>query len=122
MRTYWLFGALVLVALLGALHIYGTVHFFYWKYDNFDILMHLLGGAAMGVIAIALFGPEWSPWRYLALATFASVGWEVFETTTGIAVFPGVNYAWDTAHDLLNDAVGAALVYVIARFTVWRSA
>lgn len=122
MRLRWLLFALILVALLATLHLWAIHDFLYWRYRWFDTPMHLLGGAAIGAIAVALIGPAWHPWRYLAFIAVAAIGWEVFEAAAGIAVLPGVDYVWDTAHDILNDVFGATLIYAIARFTVWRPA
>lgn len=120
MRLTWLLAALLLVSVLAGVHIYAIEHFLYWRYRWFDTPMHLLGGAAIGTFTIALLGPVWRPWHYLAVAATAFVGWEVFEAVAGISVLPGVDYTWDTAHDILNDVFGATLVYAVARFTVWK--
>jgi hypothetical protein len=120
MRFHWLLATFVLALLLAALHFWGLVHFWYWKYDLFDIVMHLLGGAVVGAFSVALLG-KFRPYTYLALIILVAFSWEFFEYKVGIAVPPGVNYAWDTAHDVLNDALGAIVVYAVARYTVWRS-
>ena len=121
MRLRWLIYALCIAGLLAAVHWYATEHFLYWRFRWFDTPMHLLGGATIGTLAVAVLG-RFRPWLYLSLIVLAAVGWELFESAAGIAVLPGVDYGWDTAHDLLNDALGGIAVYAIARFTVWRSA
>jgi hypothetical protein len=120
MRLTWLLLALVLALVLAGVHIYAVEHFLYWKYRWFDTPMHMLGGAAIGTFTVALIGPVWRPWHYLAAVAIVFIGWEVFEAAAGIAVLPGVNYTWDTAHDILNDVLGATAVYIIARFTAWK--
>lgn len=121
MRLTWLLSALALSALLAAAHIYGVEHFLYWKYRWFDTPMHMLGGAAIGTFAIALIGPVWRPWTYLGVIAVVAFGWELFEALAGISVLPGVDYTWDTAHDILNDVIGATAVYAVARFTAWKT-
>lgn len=120
MQFRWLLAALFLTGLLAALHFWALADFLYWKYRWFDTPMHLLGGIAIGTSTVALL-PSYRPLSYLAIIAVAAVSWELFEYFAGIAVFPGVNYQWDTAHDLLNDAIGATLVYGVARYTLWRT-
>lgn len=120
MNLRWLLAALVSAIILAVLHIWAIVNFEYWKYRWFDTPMHILGGATIGLIAIGILGSRWQPWRYLLLIALAAFAWELFEAVAGIAVVPGVDYVWDTAHDVLNDAIGAVAVYFIARHTVWK--
>ncbi len=44
----------------------------------------------------------------------------MFETIARTGEVIGNNYVWDTALDILDDAIGAVLVYVVARFTIWK--
>jgi hypothetical protein len=120
MRLTWLFATLAGTVLLAVLHFWALADFWYWKYDFFDILMHLLGGAVVGAFSVVLLW-KFRPFAYMALIILVAFSWEYFEYKVGIAVPPGVNYAWDTAHDVLNDAIGAIFVYAVARYTIWRS-
>lgn len=118
MRKYWLFGALFLSIIFLSLHLEALANFWYWKYDWFDIPMHMLGGATLGVFIVALSHRP-RPLTYLFIVAFIIIGWEVMEYVTGITRNePG--YVLDTSHDLLNGTLGATLSYVIARFTIWR--
>jgi len=117
MPSRWLIAALIAVSLLAGLHFWALADFWYWKYRWFDTPMHILGGAAIGIFAVSLLR-SYRPFFYLAIILAASLGWELFEYSAGVTR-PGIDYDWDTAHDLLNDAIGAILVYVIARFTLW---
>ncbi len=120
MRLPWLLTALVASAVLAGLHFNALAHFWYWKYRWLDTPMHLLGGAVLAIFAVALLR-SFRPFTFLALMALAAVGWEVFEYVFGISTGQP-NYLLDTVHDILNDAIGASFVYVVARFTVWRSA
>ncbi|HVW71842.1 MAG TPA: hypothetical protein VHB93_01670 [Candidatus Paceibacterota bacterium] len=120
MNLRWLLAALASAAVLAALHIWAIMHFIYWKYRWFDTPMHMLGGATIGLIAIGLLGNRWQPWRYLALIALAAFGWELFEYVFGITGVTATYYVWDTAHDVLNDVIGAVAVYFVARHTVWK--
>jgi hypothetical protein len=117
----WLVAALFLTAALAALHVTAIIHFWYWEYRWFDTPMHVLGGMAIGATAIGIMGRPFRPLLYIGIVSFAFLGWELFEEMEGIAVTPGLDYTWDSAHDLLNDAIGAALSYLAARTTIWRS-
>jgi hypothetical protein len=120
MRLTPLLVALFLAALLACAHIYAVEHYLYWEYRWFDIPMHMLGGATLGCLALGLFG-KYRPIGYLLFIAAAAAAWEGFEYIFGITGVSANNYVWDTAHDVLNDAVGAAFVYVVARYTVWRT-
>lgn len=118
MRLYWFFGALFLSLLLTSLNFIALENFWYWKFPWFDILMHILGGLTLGSFMIALF-PRHRPILYMGALTVFFIGWEIIEYVGGITTHEA-NYVFDTAHDLLNDAIGSIVVYMIARFSLWR--
>jgi hypothetical protein len=121
MRIRWLIAALVAALALVTLHVLALTNYWYWTYRWFDTPMHLLGGATIGLFAVSLLH-TFRPFSFLALVILAFVLWEVFEATFGVTlVSPGASYFWDTTHDLLNDTIGATLVYTFARYTLWRS-
>lgn len=120
MRIRWLIAALVLSALLSVLNIVALDNFWFWRFRWFDTPMHILGGAALGAFAIGL-ARTYRPLTYLGLLALAYIGWEVFEYVFGLSANQP-HYALDTAHDLMNDAVGGLITFFIARFTLWRSA
>lgn len=118
MRMYWFGTALILSALLATLHLWAFEEFLYWRYVWFDILMHFLGGLALGVF-LAAFLNAWRPMLFLVACTAILTGWELFEYLLG---FPReANYVFDTALDLLMGTLGMLLAYGVARFTLWRS-
>lgn len=80
--------------------------------------MHLLGGFALASLLVA-FLFRFRPYHFLIGMVIVAIGWEVFEYLLGLPQ-PG-DYVWDTAHDLLNDTIGASLAYILARFTIWHS-
>ena len=119
MRLSWLLAALVLCAILAGLHIYGLAHFWYWRYRWFDTPMHILAGVITGVLIVSYF-KSFRPITFLVIVAVVALGWELFEYIFKISTGQP-NYIWDTSHDILNDALGAIAVYIVARFTVWRS-
>lgn len=118
MRLRWLLGALVLSGVLLGLHLVALERFWYWQYPVFDILMHVLGGAALAAFGVALV-PRQRPLVFLLAMIVVFVGWEVIEYVGGVTRVES-NYVFDTAHDLLNDALGAIAAYALARYTIWR--
>ncbi|MFZ1987770.1 MAG: hypothetical protein WAV21_01915 [Minisyncoccia bacterium] len=119
MYLRWLLAALFASSLLAGLHMWALTDFIYWRYRWFDTVMHLLGGITIGIFAVALLR-SYRPFAFVLVVATIAIAWEIFEASIGIAVFPGVNYTWDTAHDILNDTLGAVLVYIVARYTLWR--
>ena len=118
MRFAWFLVALLLSFTLAVLQQWAVADHLYWRYEWFDVLMHFLGGLTIASILIALlskFRPAW--FGLLLVGVF--IGWEVFEYVFGIP--RESNYVFDTALDFLMDALGALAVYVVARYTLWRS-
>lgn len=98
----------------------------YNRWPNIDIPMHLAGGFAMGLLAIALHdnsrarGPWWE--RALFVVGFVAliaIFWEFYEFTVD-AVFiaarggiPSQLSLVDTLGDLLNGLIGATACYFV---------
>ncbi len=119
MRLYWFLLALFSCAILALVHNVATAESLYWTYRWLDVPMHLLGGFGMASLLIA-FLFRYRP-VYLLLGMVAiSVGWEVFEVLIGTP--QSADYVFDTAKDLLNNAIGGSVAYVLARYTIWHSA
>ena len=119
MRLFWLLAALVLASLLAYFQYVALEHFLYWRYLWLDTFMHFLGGLTVSTFLIALLD------RHRAIVFLAGMfaiaaGWELFEL--GINAEREANFGFDTSLDLLMDAIGMSLGYLIARYTLWRSA
>lgn len=118
--TAALIGLLLIAGAVFVLNDIAQTHFLYWRLWWFDIMMHFLGGVAVGGLTVWLalrVRPLISP-KALALLTLASilvigVGWEVFEYATGM--FDGVdNIVGDTVLDIIMDIIGAFTMYACA--------
>ena len=118
MRLYWFLLALVACLVLAVTHYVALTEYLYWTYRWLDVPMHLLGGFALGSLLIA-FLFRFRPGYYLVGMVLVAVGWEVFEALLGLP--QPTDYVFDTASDVLNDAIGASIAYVLARITIWRS-
>ena len=119
MRLYWFFAALIGALVLAFVHIWALDNFLYWQYRWLDTPMHLLGGITIAIFVIALLH-SFRPLYFITIVIAVFVAWELFEAWLGINAPSGMSYAFDTAHDLANDGIGAAIVYVLARFSIWK--
>jgi hypothetical protein len=117
MRLAWLFAAFLLAALLASVHVFALDHFWYWYFPWLDVPVHLLGGLFMGTAVIGVLG-QYRPRTFLVVVMLGAVGWELFEL--GINFTRELNFVFDTALDLLMDAIGITLSYAVARLTIWR--
>lgn len=117
---------LVLVASVSALHAVGMRRFWYWHYPWFDVVLHLLGGLAVGLGSLWLASvlgllpmERWSSLAGLVTALVAAgvVGgaWEAYESWVGLVLVGQAGYVEDTVTDLGVDLVGAAAVPLAAR-------
>lgn len=119
MRLRWLLIALGLSLVLLGMHLYAIEHYLYWYYRWLDTPMHILAGAMMGAAVVGVL-LRFRPYAYIAAIIVGALGWEYFEYIFKISTGQP-DYVWDTIHDILNDVLGATVMYIIARFTVWRS-
>lgn len=118
MRILWLSVAFILSSILAILQYFAVYNYLYWRFVWFDVPMHFLGGATIAAFLVALL-MHFRPRLFVVGVVIISLGWEGFELLSG---FPREsNFVFDTSLDLLMDALGAIVVYVIARKTVWRS-
>lgn len=118
MRLRWLLAAALLCLMLTYLHTEAMLHFLYWRYEWFDILMHFLGGLAIGVFLIGFFVTRQRT-RLIGAFFLLMIAWELFEYVFGLP--REANYALDTALDIVMDTLGGAVAYAIASATLWRT-
>lgn len=118
MRSYWFFLALFASCILALIHNVASVGYLYWTYRWLDIPVHILGGFALGCFLVAaLFRHRLG--LYVAGIVVVTVGWEVFEVLIGMP--RPTDYLVDTVSDVANGALGAAVAYLFARLSIWRS-
>ncbi|HFC10709.1 MAG TPA: hypothetical protein ENJ75_00715 [Candidatus Kaiserbacteria bacterium] len=118
MRLRLLIAALIFATILALLEWLALADFLYWRYVWFDTVMHFVGGLSLGTFIVALL-PRFRPVFYIVAVAVLVVGWEVFEAVIGTP--RAQNFFFDTSVDLLMDAIGATVAYVLARNTLWRS-
>ncbi len=113
MRTF------IFIALLsGALalgHIGGARFEWYLDFWWFDIVMHILGGAVVGGLCVALYVRMISQVSVrgallvsVTAAVVIGVGWEIFEWYFDLIYT--VHYVTDTVTDLVMDMVGGLFI------------
>jgi hypothetical protein len=119
MRLRWLLTTLVLATILAGVHVWAQLNFIYWKVRWFDTPMHVLGGITLATFFVALIYLPPRPKLLVTLLGATFIGWEVFEFLAKLPQPAG--YLLDTIHDMVNDSIGATLVFLIARDTLWRS-
>ena len=120
MNIKWLLSALVLACALAIAHRYALAHFLYWEYRWIDIPMHMLGGVVIATFSIGLLG-TYRPYLLLAVIASVFIGWEIFEYIAKISTGQP-DYVFDTAHDIVNDFIGATVAFLVAKKSLWHSA
>jgi len=110
---------LFFILIIATLHALATYFSWYWSIWWFDILMHFLGGAWIGLVSIWFFffsnrvEHTLKNKKNIILTAVISVSligllWEVFEfSLSKLIVFNELNSIIDTATDLFVDILGA---------------
>ena len=119
-----LYIALALVILLAVVHFTADFFHLYWALWWFDNLSHFLAGFSLGFFSLAifyesnLFGDKlsFSKAVFISFISVMMLGgvWEIFEYVNGLTQSTE-KYSLDVIHDLLSDALGAILAFLIAK-------
>ena len=114
-RMQALLFALFAASLMVVLHDVGTERAWYWTYQWFDIIMHLLGGFSLGLLAALLYGGvRRSVLFALVTVLVLIIGWELFEVLFVGTEVGDTWYGVKTMKDVvvgLGSAYAAVLVY-----------
>lgn len=117
MRITLLFA--LTLALIAVLYVVGYQYSLLWRFWWYDIILHTLGGLAIGLFVARcniFFGTTRHVLPACMSALVIGAGWEVFEVYTGLPESVFLSYAVDTAKDMLMDVTGALMgVYVATR-------
>ena len=109
---------LVAIALLVlCLHVVAVYFYLYWSIDEFDSVMHFLGGALVALFFVYLYfvSGAFVPKRkgvanYILISllglVFVGVSWEIYELLYGLTYVTWADYASDTALDFVMDTLG----------------
>jgi hypothetical protein len=115
--------SLLVLAILIALHAFGSHYSLYWAYSWFDVLVHIVSGLWVALLILwlaSVFGQINSLKEYktksfliaLISAVLFGVVWEILENLAQLASVGQNGYSLNTALDLLNGALGAVLAYL----------
>ena len=116
------FSLIVLAVLIG-LHLAGSYYNWYWSYNYFEVIIHILAGLWVGSLFLWLASclsqidsmKEYRTKSFLiALVAAALVGvaWELLENFGHLAFINADMYSFNTAIDLSNDIIGGILAYL----------
>jgi hypothetical protein len=117
-KQHVLLSLFVAVAVVGVLHHFAIAHFWYWTLWWFDVVMHILGGVALGLAALWFlllfrFLERCSPRQVfaltLAVVLVVGIGWEAFEFFAQL--FVQGHFFPDTFHDIAADVAGGLIAY-----------
>jgi len=108
----------VLLAIVGILNYIANLYHLYWSVNEFDSLVHFLGGATIAIFFLWLYffsgffnPPNRNLKTFLLVAIlgamFVSVAWEIFELILGEASMNKAEYPFDTTLDFIMDLLGA---------------
>ena len=120
-RLSLLLITLVVSLSVAALHIVGETYFFYWTYWWYDILVHGLGGVAVGSLFASIYhahGALVLPRFVFIIGATLLIGllWEVFEYIIKSHQYEVWDpYFLDTIMDLGMDTAGGMLAFVFSR-------
>ena len=107
---------LCVIGSVGVLHRIGFALYLYWVFWWYDILVHLLASAWVGLFAYWIgilcgWKRSWAPIVLFVLAI--GIAWEFFESSLGMP--HAANFFLDTSLDLLCDVVGGALGFFLGK-------
>lgn len=112
---------LTAASILAVAHYIAVTYSLYFLVSWFDIPMHMLGGA---VVVLFLFNTQWlritlpNRWHritpMLLCVLIVGLVWELFEIAIGIPLIEP-DFEIDMWGDLLNDLIGGAIGWFVAR-------
>lgn len=100
--------------LLLVLHLYGMEHDLYLLVPYYDIILHVLGGICLAASAYFVLK---SPKYIVPITVVLGIVWEIFELIYDITGYSfGAKLYWvDTIKDIINDTLGAIIVWIIIK-------
>lgn len=118
MRTRLLFAQLLVVVLLYFVQIVAINLYIKAEHDWYFSLSHVLGGLWAGLFfawVLSWFRLSSKVWWCVLFALICGIAWEVFEVVSGTLTPNSLYYIFDTANDLVLDALGGLCAGLIAQ-------
>jgi len=111
----------ILLVIVGVLDRIANIYHLYWSVNEFDSVVHFLGGATLSAFFLWLyffsgyFNPAKRDLKTFLLvsifgAMFVAVSWEIYEIFLGEAVMNKAEYPFDTMLDIIMDLLGILAV------------
>mgnify|MGYP001572982539 CR=1 FL=1 len=121
----YLLPSILLLALVSALNWLANAQDYYYTTNWYDFMMHFLGGLSISFLILWLLNLSiFNRFRYLSralclifLVLIIGVFWEYFELYFGLTHMSDVGYAWDTAHDIIMDILGAVVAVWVSKIS-----
>ncbi|MBC7836881.1 hypothetical protein H7X87_03855 [Acetobacteraceae bacterium] len=115
--------ALFFAVLTAGIYWYGVEQSFFWIYDWYDSMLHVLGGITIGFWASAVALRLQLPVRrafftVLGLTLLGAVAWEIFEYAFHFV--RQEDYILDTLTDIMNGLAGCVLAFSGLWFVLLR--
>jgi len=119
----YLLPSILLLALVSALNWLANAQDYYYITNWYDFMMHFLGGLSISFLILWLLNLSiFDRFRYLStvfylmfLVLIIGVFWEYFELYFSLTHMSDIGYAWDTAHDIIMDILGAVVAVWVSR-------
>jgi len=121
-RQQILFASFWVILSIGIINFLGCKYYLYWTYRWLDIPVHIVAGAGVALATLwflTFFERFLTINRYktkilfavLVVILFVGIIWELFELWGGITYLDDHGYRFDTIKDLVDDTIGAMIVY-----------
>jgi uncharacterized BrkB/YihY/UPF0761 family membrane protein len=113
---------LLLILIISVLHYIASALDLYFTIWWYDIPMHILGGMFSAILSLWVYffssffkNQKWDKktiLRVILIGTaFVGVSWEIYEFVLGLTANAFGSYPFDTIKDILDDFIGALVVY-----------
>jgi len=115
--------SILVLAVLITFYSVGSRFSLYWFYPQFDLFLHALSGLWIALVILWLavaFGQLSSLKDYrvksfliaFISAVLLGVVWELIENIFQLSSIFSLNYSFDTATDIITDALGGSIAYI----------
>ncbi len=122
---------LTLIGIIFLLHIGGTYLHFYWRFEIYDRIVHILAAMWIALSVLAILqkaGLQFTQKRNIIIVGVCAtliIGlfWEFFEYGIGQTSVMDEEFNGDTIGDIISDCIGGLIgsIYGIKYFLVWNN-
>ena len=120
---------MIVGALVAVFHVTALNFSLYWVISWFDIMMHFLGGALVGLFGVWVYGKLWKDkllndkhynvlFNVVIFVTIVGLFWETFELLFDVTSTTRLSYKGDTSLDFIMNTIGAIIGYFYAKWVI----